>query len=660
MRSSNSVIQGHQRNSEGENMFIDIKAKAARKWAYAVMVFITSIAGSWMMYEIFSESGVTTLEVVLLVLFSITFLWISAAFWSAFIGFILQLFDIDPLKLSRNKHYVGHMDKVAINNRHAVVMPVYNEDTDRIMAGFEACLMDLERTGQLEHFDFYMLSDTQNPDMAQAELTAWHELCQRVGNLSENIYYRRREKNVHRKVGNLADFCQRWGYRYESMIVLDADSIMTGECMLTLVKAMQQNPMSGLIQTVPIPVRQQTLFGRFLQFASCLYCPMLATGQAFWQTDSANYWGHNAIIRVDAFIQHCGLPTLGGKAPFGGDILSHDFVEAALLRRAGWDVLLLADLEGSYEEIPSNIIDYATRDRRWVQGNIQHLGIINGKGLHTVNRLHFLFGALAYMSSLVWLVMLVLSTIDAVVRATSDKVFFASNYSLFPAWPVVKTDYIIMLLSATAIMLLGPKLLGAIVALVRRREQFGGGIALVSGALIEAFVAIVIAPLMMFYHAYFVLNVLVGKNVSWDAQGREGRMVPWKEAFKRTWVASAIAIGWGAITLMLTPILFWWLAPVLFGLLLAAPIIRFSSSLYLGKLSRSWGMFISPSEVEEVPALRKLRIRLANMQRQDEVMLSTPSMPPENWQDMPEQSFAFLSSSVELPIQRLISENKHN
>ncbi len=660
MRSSDSAFRGNQHNSEGGTMFIDIKAKAARKWAYAVMVFITSIAGSWMMYEIFSESGVTTLEVVLLVLFSITFLWISAAFWSAFIGFILQLFDIDPLKLSRNKHSVGQVDKVAIKNRHAVVMPVYNEDTDRIMAGFEACLMDLENTGQLEHFDFYMLSDTQNPDMAQAELTAWHELCQRVGNLSENIYYRRREKNVHRKVGNLADFCQRWGYQYDSMIVLDADSIMTGECMLTLVKAMQQNPMSGLIQTVPIPVRQQTLFGRFLQFASCLYCPMLATGQAFWQTDSANYWGHNAIIRVDAFIQHCGLPTLGGKAPFGGDILSHDFVEAALLRRAGWDVLLLADLEGSYEEIPSNIIDYATRDRRWVQGNIQHLGIINGKGLHTVNRLHFLFGALAYMSSLVWLVMLVLSTIDAVVRATSDKVFFASNYSLFPAWPVVKTDYIIMLLSATAIMLLGPKLLGAIVALVRRRDQFGGGIALISGAIIEAVVAIVIAPLMMFYHAYFVLNVLIGKNVSWDAQGREGRMVPWKEAFKRTWVASAIAIGWGAVTLALTPILFWWLAPVLFGLLLAAPIIRFSSSLYLGKLSRSWGMFVSPSEVEEVPALRKLRIRLANMQRQDEIVLSTSPMPPENWQDMPEQSFAFLSSSVELPTQGLASENKHS
>ena len=177
-------------------MLINIKGKAVRKWIYALMVFITSIAGSWMMYEIFSESGITVLEVVLLVLFSITFLWISAAFWSAFIGFILQIFDIDPLKLKRNKHFAGQLDNVTVKDRHAVVMPVYNEDTDRIMAGFEACLVDLQGTGQLDHFDFYMLSDTQNPDMAQAELTAWNELCQRLGALAENIYYRRREKTL--------------------------------------------------------------------------------------------------------------------------------------------------------------------------------------------------------------------------------------------------------------------------------------------------------------------------------------------------------------------------------------------------------------------------------------------------------------------------------
>lgn len=641
-------------------MFIDIKGKKLRKWAYGVMVFITSVAGCWMMYEIFSESGITPLEIGLLVLFSITFLWISAAFWSAVIGFVLQILDIDPLTLRGNKQRTASLKNVITKDKHAVVMPVYNEETSRIMAGFESCLLDLHSTGEIKHFDFYMLSDTQDPAMAEAELSAWNELRSRVGSLAGQIFYRRRDKNTSRKVGNLADFCQRWGYQYESMIVLDADSVMTGECMLTLVKTMQQNPMAGLIQTVPIPVRQKTLFGRFLQFASCLYCPMLATGQAFWQTDSANYWGHNAIIRMNAFMQHCGLPALPGKAPFGGEILSHDFVEAALLRRAGWDVLLLADLEGSYEEIPSNIIDYATRDRRWVQGNIQHLGILNGKGLHLVNRLHFLFGALAYVSSLIWLLMLVLSTIDAVVRATTDKVFFASNYSLFPTWPVIKTDYIIILLSATAIMLLGPKLLGAVVALVKYKNKFGGGFALMASAIIEAIIAIVIAPLMMFYHAYFVINVLLGNNVSWNAQGREGRMVPWKEAIRRTWAVTAIAIIWGVVTMWLTPILFWWLAPVLLGLVCAAPIIRFSSSLSLGKITRKLGLFISPSEVVEEPVLERLRSQLANEQAQEDIFLSSQTLPPESWQDMPIQSFAYLSSSVDAKQVELAAEQKHS
>jgi len=271
------------------------------------------------------------------------------------------------------------------------------------------------------------LSDTTKLDIAQRERNQWKQFTDRIGDLSKQTFYRRREKNLHRKVGNIAEFLQRWGKNYDHMIVLDADSVMSGTCLLRMVRTMQANPRAGLIQTVPIPVRQTTFFGRFVQFAAVLYSPMLATGIAFWQTGAANYWGHNAIIRVQAFLDHCGLPTLPGKAPFGGDILSHDFVEAAMLRRAGWDVFLLADLEGSYEEVPCNIIDYATRDRRWVQGNIQHLGILDAGGLHPISRLHFLLGATAYISSLIWLLMLVLSTADAVVRALHSNEYFRTS-----------------------------------------------------------------------------------------------------------------------------------------------------------------------------------------------------------------------------------------
>ncbi|RYZ19262.1 MAG: glucans biosynthesis glucosyltransferase MdoH, partial [Sphingobacteriales bacterium] len=351
----------------------------SRRITYVVLTILTAAIGVYMMYDILSANGITILEGVILVLFAISFCWISTSFLSAIFGFILLMLRRDPMTLKPIDTIYN--DSMPITTRTAIVMPIYNEDTHRVIAGFEATLRSVEQTGEISHFDFFMLSDTTKSDIAQRERDYWQQFTDRIGELSKQTFYRRREKNLHRKVGNIAEFLQRWGKNYEHVLVLDADSVMSGHCIMRMVRTMQANPRSGLIQTVPTPVRQTTFFGRFVQFAAVLYSPMLAAGIAFWQTGAANYWGHNAIIRTKAFIDHCGLPTLEGKAPFGGDILSHDFVEAAMLRRAGWDVFLLAELEGSYEEVPANIIDYATRDRRWVQGNIQHLGLLGAAGL---------------------------------------------------------------------------------------------------------------------------------------------------------------------------------------------------------------------------------------------------------------------------------------
>jgi len=449
------------------------------------------------------------------------------------------------------------------------------------------------------------------------------------------VFYRRREKNIGRKVGNLSEFCQRWGANYENMIVLDADSVMAGDCLLKMVRAMQANPRTGLIQTIPIPVRQTTFFGRFVQFAAVLYSPMLATGLAFWQTDAANYWGHNAIIRMRAFIDHCGLPTLPGKAPFGGDILSHDFVEAAMLRRAGWDVFLLADLEGSYEEVPCNIIDYAKRDRRWVQGNIQHLGIVDTKHLHPISRMHFLLGAIAYITSLIWLLMLALSTADAVVRAINSNVYFTEVYQLYPNWPIAKTELIIALILLTTTLLMGPKLLGVIVALTHRRKQFGGARAIIKGTIIETCFAVLIAPIMMIYHAYFVISVFLGFKVNWDSQDREGRLLPWGECIARTSKMTIAALIWGTMTYIYAPIFFWWLLPVLTGLVLASALVRYSSSLDLGRQAREHKIFVSPDETSEDPVLAHLNELLAVEHPALATPAPIPALPADNWTDMP-------------------------
>ncbi len=608
--------------------------KKTRLIGFAFLVLTTIIYGSYLMLDILSANGLSALETAILVLFILTFSWITISFWSAILGFALGLLNLDPLTLSRTQTPYGK--KPLSGCRHAIVMPVYNEDPIRVCAGIEATLKSLQQTKQLNHFDFYLLSDTQDKEKHQQEINAWRHLVYRLRPIKNHLYYRHRNNNTGKKVGNLAEFCQRWGAYYEGMVVLDADSIMSGECIVTLAKTLEQTPSAGLLQTVPIPVLQTTLWGRFLQFAAAAHSPMLAKGLAFWQTDHANYWGHNAIIRISAFVQNCGLPPIKGTGPFSGDILSHDFVEAALLGRANWKVFLLADLEGSYEEVPSNLLDYATRDRRWIQGNLQHLALLSASKLHPINRLHFLFGAVAYLTSIIWLAMLMLSTTDAILRATQTPIFFYQTYQLFPEWPIAKSLVIFSLLLITITMLLLPKILATILNLCKNRAAFGGGLKLIMNATIEMFLSVLVAPLMMAYHALFIVYVVIGRKVNWNAQSRGGRIVSWSETIKRSWAFSALALSWGAISFYYAESFFWWLSPVLTGLILAAPIIRLTSSENIGKRLARYGVLLAPSETKKLGPLEFFK------QHQTIARIGTVSgyhnLLPDKFQIMPIQS----------------------
>ncbi|MEJ2756607.1 MAG: glucans biosynthesis glucosyltransferase MdoH, partial [Gammaproteobacteria bacterium] len=510
----------------------------------------------------------------------------------------------------------------------------------------ESNIRSLAQTGQEQAFDFYLLSDTQDPSLIKAEAVAWRDLQQRLGPLAQRVYYRRRIENRGRKVGNITDFCEQWGARYDFLIVLDADSLMTGDCVVELALRMQDNPQAGLIQTTPMPVCQDTLFGRFIQFAAQLYSPLLSSGYAFWQSDNCNYWGHNAIIRLSAFMSSCGLPSLPGRAPFGGDILSHDFVEAALLYRAGWDVYLVSDLTGSYEEVPGNIIDFVKRDRRWVQGNLQHLALLGGTGFSWISRIHFLFGALAYISSLSWMCMLVFSTLDAVLRAISSDVFFSQAHQLFPSWPMIKTGTITSLLYLTMIVLFAPKVMGCVTTLIHHRRSFGGALALLVSALIE--LAVLVAPLMMCFHAFFVLCVLLGFDVKWDAQPREGRIVGWREAWQRCYPLTLIAVIWTALTAHFSALFLYWLSPVLLGMLLAPVLIRYTISKFFGVMARRLRCLVVPTELGHIPILQSIDSTMKaikatplSLEETVEGSAATPlppvPIPPIQYQAMPKQ-----------------------
>jgi len=558
------------------------------------LVLGSTAFGGWAMFEILRVNGITPLQCVVLGLFVITYGWITIAFWTAIIGFVLRLSHRDPLTLARvipkasARHLAAH--------RTVLVMPIYNEDPIRVAAGLESTCRSLLDQNGAEGFEAFVLSDTQDPVIARQEEAVIAALQQRLAP-HFTVHYRRRENNQGRKAGNLADFCRRWGRYYDHMVVLDADSIMGGPTLLSLVASMQANARIGLIQTIPIPIRSDSVFGRFTQFAAAVHSPLLATGQCFWQGETVNFWGHNAIIRTRAFMESCGLPELPGRPPLGGEILSHDFVEAALLRRGGWEVHLDVHVGESYEEVPSNILDFAKRDRRWIQGNMQHLRLLGVPGLHPMSRFHFLFGAMAYLTSMLWALMLVVSTVDAIGRAQGRHDFFSAGYQLFPDWPISTPGLIIPLIVSTVVLLLLPKMLGFLLSFIQQPATFGGRLMLPLSTLLEIALAVLIAPLMMVFHSLFILSVLSGHKVSWDAQVREGRSVPWKDAIRHTWVATLLGAGWAYATYALAPVFFWWLCPVWLGLMISAPLVKFTSSLTHGKRLRRLGLLCVPSEV---------------------------------------------------------------
>ena len=574
-----------------------------RRSLYFFLIVVTTLAGSSMMFAILRGSGMGLLHLVSLGLFTIVFAWIAASFWTACIGFMLQLSRRDPLSLRRLPAQAEA--RPALNGRGVLVMPVYNEEPERALAGLEAtCLSLLDAPGG-GRFDAFLLSDSDDPEVLCREVGAVRRLQQRLAGRM-TLHYRRRRRNTGRKAGNIAEFCRRWGRRYDYMVVLDADSVMSGRTIVAMSEAMERDPDLGLLQTVPMPVRQKTLFGRFVQFAAALYGPMLGAGQSFWQLDAANYWGHNAIIRVQAFMDHCGLPRLPGKPPLGGEILSHDFVEAALMRRAGWEVRMDPALGGSFEEMPSNLLDFAKRDRRWTQGNLQHLRLLLSPGLHPLSRLHFLFGAMAYLASVFWLLLLAVSTVDAMNRFRAETGILGVEYQFYPDWPVARPELIISLLLLTIGLLVLPKVLGVLLALVQRPDRFGGRGRLVAGATLEVLFAILIAPIMMAFHTGFVLGVLTGYTVVWGTQERGGRLVPWREACRHTLAAMVVGGCWAGVTFWYAPGLFLWLCLVWSGLLLAAPLVRWTSSLAAGASLRRAGLLLAPSETAQAPVLAGL------------------------------------------------------
>ncbi len=587
---------------------------AARRLLLLVLVIIPSIIASAYMADVLPHKGSTPLEVAIVVVFGALFAWISVGFWAAMFGFLVlaRRYDRHAVTRALDGQDMDHFDP---GGRTAIVVPVYNEDVDRVFAGIRATRDSLAAAGGVEHFDFFVLSDSTDPDHWVEEELAWAEF-NRTMPAGSRIYYRRRRTRLKRKSGNVADFCRRWGSHYRYMIVFDADSVMSGDTLKRLVRIMELRPHIGIIQTAPTCVGQNSLFARVQQFANHLYGPMFAAGLHFWQLGDSQYWGHNAIIRVDPFIRYCALPRLAGKPPLGGDILSHDFVEAALMRRAGWDVWLAYDLPGSFEELPPNLLDELKRDRRWCQGNLQHLRLLFSRGLYPAHRALFVQGIMAYVSALLWLLFLALSTAEAVVEALREPVYFPKEHSLFPDWPVWQPQWALTLLALTGVVLFLPKLFSVLLVMFNgeRARLFGGRVRLMLSVLLEVIFSTLFAPVRMLFHSKFVFITLLGQQVQWNSQNRGDSETGWREALAYHGSGTLLAIAWGVAVFLANPAYFWWLTPVIAALAISVPLSVYCSRPSLGRFARRLGLFLTPQESAPAPEFLALEAELARRQ----------------------------------------------
>ena len=494
--------------------------------------------------------------------------------------------------------------------RTALIMPIYHEDPEQVGLRIAATYRSLAATGQLAHFDIFILSDSRDRDIVSEERALWARLCKEL-HAGGRLFYRNRTENDGRKAGNIADFCRRWGGRYRYFVVLDADSVMSGATLVRLVQLMEANPDAGLIQTVPRPVGGTTLLARILQFSAGLYGPLLAGGLNYWFQNESNYWGHNAIIRTDAFMASAGLPTLPGAPPFGGEILSHDFVEAAFMRRAGWGVWLVPELGGSYEQLPPTLSDFVNRDRRWCQGNLQHLRLLNTKGLRPASRAHLLTGAMAYLASPLWLTLLLLTSLEAARAALIPWDYFADATSFGPAWPIARRAELLGLFAATLGILMLPRFLALLHALVvpARRRAFGGAAAVIRSVFAELAFSVLLAPILMVQHTRVVLATIMGWRASWSGQQRGGNAENWCRALLRYGGCTLFGALWGWVVYVTAPDLLPWFSPVLAGLLLAVPLVVISSRADLGLAALRRGWFLIPEETAPPQELAWLDLR---------------------------------------------------
>ena len=599
-----TVLTG--RSSTGRSTTFDPSVARRRRVFGLLVVATVALVTTWL-YRLIAADGLGLLEVFMLAAFLVTTPWIAIGFWNSVLG----------LWLLRRQDYVERVTPLqqpspprSLATRTAIVMPVCNEKPERVFRHLAAVADTLEPTGEAVSFDLFVLSDTCDPSIAHEE-EARFELWRASAPRPERLHYRRRTDNQRHKVGNIREWCARWGERFDFMIVLDADSVMSGTKVVELAHTMEANPRLGILQTLAVGLPALSPFARIFQFGMRQGMRPYTVGSAWWQADCGPYWGHNAILRLPAFIAHCRLPDVPGRGPLAGEVLSHDQLEAVLMRRAGYEVRVLPVEGGSYEENPPTLPDFIKRELRWALGNLQYLRLLRLPGLLPLGRLQLALAALMYLAPFCWFVFMLFGFAQAAAVGLGLPVPQLVGPAETAFWRNVTVGQGVALFAVMMGMTFAPKIAGLVDVLSRRdaRRRFGGGPRVLASGAIDFVTGALVAPVVSFAISVFVGGLVFGRRLRWDTQARDGHRIGWGAALRMMAPQTAFGLGAGAALAVWAPYVLPWAAPVLVGLVLAAPVASLTSRVALGRPLARLGLCAAPEEFAP-----PLEIRLLDLQ----------------------------------------------
>jgi membrane glycosyltransferase len=565
-----------------------------RRVIMAALNIATWLAMLWLAAKVLSAGGWTVVDMIMFVCFAFGTPWTVVGFWNSLAGLWLLHFHKDPMGAVAPYASAGDL-ATPITIKTAIFMTLRNEDPARAIRRLRIVKESVDATGEGAAFSYFVLSDTNRPEVAAAEeaaIAAWKAADPDAA----RITYRRRTDNKGYKAGNVRDFCERWGSDYELMLPLDADSVMSGPAIVRLVRMMQAHPKIGILQSLVVGMPSSSAFARIFQFGMRHGMRSYTMGQAWWVGDCGPFWGHNAVVRIKPFVEDCDLPLLPGQPPLGGHVLSHDQVEATLMRRAGYEVRVLPTENGSWEENPPTMLDFAQRDVRWCQGNMQYIKLLDLPGLYAMSRFQLVWAVLMFIGIPAWTLMIALLPLAA---------WEGKAIASYP------TGLAIFLYVLFFVMYLMPKIAGLIDAVLTKGgvARYGGPVRFAASTVLELVFSFLQGAISTIRTTIFMIGLAFGKSVVWGGQSRDAYGISWATAVRNLWPQTLFGVIVCGLLWLIEPAVFWWSLPLTAGYLVAIPFAVLTASPALGRWFQRIGLagipedFDPPSEIKAVQAV---------------------------------------------------------